>query len=344
MAVEQKTSKQEVILKVKDLNMHFPLTAGILFRREVGAVRAVNGVSFKLHRGEVLGLVGESGCGKSTTARAILQLYRPTSGSIQYKEKDQWIELAGRRADSMRPLRKNLQMIFQDPYASLNPRMTVGSIIGEPLKIYGLAEGNELRRRVQDLMNEVGLDPRFIKRYPHEFSGGQRQRIGIARALALDPDVIFCDEPVSALDVSIQAQIINLLSRLRKERQLSYVFIAHDLSVVRHISDRVAVMYLGKIVEIAREKDLYEKPHHPYTKALLSAIPVPDPDIEAKRERIILKGDVPSPSVERKGCDFASRCPSVEDKCYTEVPELRRMGTAHYAACHLYPDGAVMQV
>ncbi|MDF1662282.1 MAG: ATP-binding cassette domain-containing protein [Planctomycetota bacterium] len=342
-AVKSKSSS-EVILKVKDLNMHFPVTAGILFRREVGAVRAVNGVSFKLHKGEVLGLVGESGCGKSTTARAILQLYNPTSGSVKYKHGENWTELAGRSAGGMRPLRKNLQMIFQDPYASLNPRMTVGSIIGEPLKIYNLAEGDALRRRVQDLMNEVGLDPRFIKRYPHEFSGGQRQRIGIARALALDPDVIFCDEPVSALDVSIQAQIINLLTRLRRERQLSYVFIAHDLSVVRHISDRVAVMYLGKIVEIAREKDLYENPRHPYTKALLSAIPVPDPDIEAKRERIILTGDVPSPSVERKGCDFASRCPSVEEQCYSEIPELRRMETAHYAACHLYPDGAIMQV
>jgi oligopeptide transport system ATP-binding protein len=343
-ASEKDSKPQEIILKVKDLKMHFPLTEGILFKREVGSVKAVNGIDFELRKGEVLGLVGESGCGKSTTARAILQLYRPTSGSVEYKVDGSWTELVGRDESSMRPLRKNLQMIFQDPYASLNPRMTVGSIIGEPLKIFELDWGEGLRRRVQDLMNEVGLDPRFIKRYPHEFSGGQRQRIGIARALALDPDVIFCDEPVSALDVSIQAQIINLLSRLRKERQLSYVFIAHDLSVVRHISDRVAVMYLGKIVELADENDLYENPKHPYTQALLSAIPVPDPEVEANRQRIILKGDVPSPSVVRKGCDFASRCPQVQDYCYEAIPKLIKLEEGHSAACHLYDESAPMKV
>jgi oligopeptide transport system ATP-binding protein len=343
--VEVKSKQGEVILKVKDLNMHFPLSKGMFFNRQVGAVRAVNGVSFELRQGEVLGLVGESGCGKSTTARAILQLYKPTSGSVKYKTKDDgWKELSGMSFGSMRPLRKYLQMIFQDPYASLNPRMTVGSIIGEPLKIFELASGDALRRKVQDLMTEVGLDPRFIKRYPHEFSGGQKQRIGIARALALDPDVILCDEPVSALDVSIQAQIINLLSRLRKERQLSYLFIAHDLSVVRHISDRVAVMYLGKIVEIANEADLYKSPKHPYTEALLSAIPVPDPEIEASRQRIILKGDVPSPSAVRAGCDFASRCPRVEQQCYDKAPQLRKVGEGHFTSCHLYPDGEKMPV
>lgn len=343
-AAAKQAREQRLIMKVRDLNMHFPIYSGFFVRKQTGAIRAVNGVSFDLEKGEVLGLVGESGCGKSTTARAILQLYKPTSGSIQVRKGDGWREISGLSEGDMRPLRRKLQMIFQDPYASLNPRMTVGNIIGEPLEIYGLASGRELQQRVQDLMREVGLDPRFIKRYPHEFSGGQRQRIGIARALALDPDIILCDEPVSALDVSIQAQIINLLGRLRRERGLSYVFIAHDLSVVRHISDRVAVMYLGKIVEMASEQELYNSPKHPYTKALLSAIPIPDPDIEAKRERVLLKGDVPSPADERQGCDFASRCPSVEDRCHKEVPALRTVAPGHHTACHLFPEGVLYQV
>jgi len=334
----------EEILRVRDLEMHFPITEGILFKRQVGAVRAVNGVSFSLKRGEVLGLVGESGCGKSTTARTILQLLRATRGSVQFQSKGKWLELTGMSEGKLRPLRRDLQMIFQDPYASLNPRMTVGEIIGEPLEVHGLAAGDQKRRRVQALMQEAGLDPRFIRRYPHEFSGGQRQRIGIARALALDPDVIVCDEPVSALDVSIQAQIINLLARLRRERNLSYVFIAHDLSVVRHISDRVAVMYLGRIVELAGKHELYAEPKHPYTQALLSAIPIPDPKVEAKRKRIPLEGDVPSPSDKRRGCDFASRCPKVEERCWDEVPTLRAVAEGHTVACHLYPAGAVQEV
>jgi oligopeptide transport system ATP-binding protein len=332
---------RETILRVRDLKVHFPITRGLLFRRQVGVVRAVEGVSFELKKGEVLGLVGESGCGKSTTARAILKVYQPTAGSAELKsEKDNsWINLTRLDESRMRPLRKRLQMIFQDPYASLNPRMTVGDIIGEPLTIFGLAQGDDRRHRVQKLMTEVGLEPRFIKRYPHEFSGGQRQRIGIARALALDPEVIFCDEPVSALDVSIQAQIINLLRRLRKERKLSYVFIAHDLSVVRHISDRIAVMYLGRIVELASRDQLFANPQHPYTRALLSAIPVPDPRAESQRERIVLSGDVPSPSADRIGCDFASRCPDVEARCHLEIPKLSSMNPGHFAACLKLPQG-----
>jgi oligopeptide transport system ATP-binding protein len=326
-------------MRIRDLKVHFPIAGA----REV--VRAVEGVSFALRRGEVLGLVGESGCGKSTTARAVLQLVRPTSGQVELFDKGVKLELTTLGPRRLQPLRRRLQMIFQDPYASLNPRMTVGNIIGEPLTIFGLASGTELRRRVQGLMEEVGLDPRFVKRYPHEFSGGQRQRIGIARALALDPEIIFCDEPVSALDVSIQAQVINLLARLRRERGLSYVFIAHDLSVVRHISDRVAVMYLGRIVEVAPEVEIYERPQHPYTRALLSAIPIPDPAVEAKRRRILLEGDVPSPSMERRGCDFASRCPDVEDRCRREAPSLKQVGAeGHYVSCHLYPIGAPYEV
>ena len=320
----------EVLLDVKDLVMHFPLTQGIIFQRKVGAVRAVDGISFQIKRGETLGLVGESGCGKSTTGRAILQLYRPTAGNVIFEGQD----LTKLRGEQMRRMRRQVQMIFQDPYASLNPRMTVGSIIGEPLEIHSLAKGREKTARVQELLSVVGLNPYFANRYPHEFSGGQRQRIGIARALAVNPSFIVCDEPISALDVSIQAQIINLLEELQNEFGLTYLFIAHDLSVVRHISDRIAVMYLGKIVELAHHLELYRNPLHPYTKALLSAVPIPDPVIERKRERIILTGDVPSPVNPPPGCRFHTRCPLADTICREQEPEFREVTPGHWAACH----------
>jgi oligopeptide transport system ATP-binding protein len=310
--------------------MHFPLTHGILFQRKVGAVRAVDGVSFDIHRGETLGLVGESGCGKSTTGRALLQLHKPTSGSVRFEGQD----LVTLGAEEMRRMRRHVQMIFQDPYASLNPRMTVGSIVGEPLAIHRLASGKEKQDRIEQLLTVVGLNPYFANRYPHEFSGGQRQRIGIARALAVNPAFIVCDEPISALDVSIQAQIINLLEELQTEFGLTYLFIAHDLSVVRHISNRVAVMYLGKIVELADRTELYVAPKHPYTKALLSAVPIPDPVIERKRERIILTGDVPSPVNPPSGCRFHTRCPLADTICREKDPEWREVTPGHWAACH----------
>ncbi len=318
------------LLEVRDLVMHFPLTQGIIFQRKVGAVRAVDGVSFTIRRGETLGLVGESGCGKSTTGRAILQLYRPTSGAVEFEG----VELTKLKGESLRKMRRKMQMIFQDPYASLNPRMTVGSIIGEPLDIHGLAKGKEKQQRVEELLRVVGLNPYFANRYPHEFSGGQRQRIGIARALAVNPSFIVCDEPISALDVSIQAQVINLLEELQDEFGLTYLFIAHDLSVVRHISDRVAVMYLGKIVELADHLELYEDPRHPYTKALLSAVPIPDPTIERRRERIILTGDVPSPVNPPPACRFHTRCPLADTICREQEPEFREVKPGHWAACH----------
>ena len=320
----------DTLLDVRDLVMHFPLTQGIIFQRKVGAVRAVDGLSFSIQRGETLGLVGESGCGKSTTGRAILQLYQPTSGSVVFEGQ----ELTRLKGEQMRRMRRKLQMIFQDPYASLNPRMTVGSIIGEPLEIHGLAKGKAKQQRVEELLRVVGLNPYFANRYPHEFSGGQRQRIGIARALAVNPAFIVCDEPISALDVSIQAQIINLLEELQDEFGLTYLFIAHDLSVVRHISDRIAVMYLGKIVELADRKDLYENPGHPYTKALLSAVPIPDPVVERKRERIILTGDVPSPVNPPPACRFHTRCPLADTICREVAPEWREIRPGHWAACH----------
>jgi oligopeptide transport system ATP-binding protein len=310
--------------------MHFPLTHGIFFQRKVGAVRAVDGVSFDIHRGETLGLVGESGCGKSTTGRALLQLHKPTSGSVRFEGQD----LVTLGAEEMRRMRRHVQMIFQDPYASLNPRMTVGSIVGEPLAIHRLASGKEKQDRIEQLLTVVGLNPYFANRYPHEFSGGQRQRIGIARALAVNPAFIVCDEPISALDVSIQAQIINLLEELQTEFGLTYLFIAHDLSVVRHISNRVAVMYLGKIVELADRTELYVAPKHPYTKALLSAVPIPDPVIERKRERIILTGDVPSPVNPPSGCRFHTRCPLADTICREKDPEWREVTPGHWAACH----------
>ncbi len=323
----------EVLLEVNDLVMHFPLTQGIIIQRKVGAVQAVDGVSFKVHKGETLGLVGESGCGKSTTGRAILQLYKPTSGEVKFGGRD----LTKLDGNAMRKMRRHLQMIFQDPYASLNPRMTVGSIIAEPMQIHDLVPRDQRNRRVQELLETVGLNPYFANRYPHEFSGGQRQRIGVARALAASPDFIVCDEPVSALDVSIQAQVINLLEDLQAQFGLTYLFIAHDLSVVRHISDRIAVMYLGKIVELAANNDLYDNPLHPYTKALLSAVPIPDPKIEKKRERLILTGDVPSPINPPSGCHFHTRCPYVMPVCKEIEPLFADQGSGHFVACHLYP-------
>ncbi len=323
-------SINEILLEVKGLKMHFPLTQGIIIQRQVGAVKAVDGLNFFIRRGETLGLVGESGCGKSTTGRAILQLYRPTAGQVLFEGQD-LCKMAGER---LRQMRRRMQMIFQDPYASLNPRMTVGNIIGEPMEIHNLAKGKEKQEKVQELLRVVGLNPYFSNRYPHEFSGGQRQRIGVARALAVQPEFIVCDEPISALDVSIQAQIINLLEELQAEFHLTYLFIAHDLSVVRHLSDRVAVMYLGKIVEIATRDDLYRTPLHPYIKALLSAVPIPDPTVEARRERIILVGDVPSPVNPPSGCNFHTRCPIAIPLCSEQEPAFVDKGVDHWAACH----------
>src|SRR2546423_1633639 len=310
------------LLDVKALKMHFPLTQGIIFQRQVGAVRAVDGIDFFVEKGETLGLVGESGCGKSTTGRAILQLYKPTAGEVVFDGKD----LTKLDGGNMRRMRRHLQMIFQDPYASLNPRMTVGNIISEPMQIHHLVPKGQRNQRVQNLLQPAGLNPYFANRYPHEFSGGQRQRIGIARALAANPDFIVCDEPVSALDVSIQAQIVNLLEELQTDFELTYLFIAHDLAVVRHISDRIAVMYLGSIVEVAPAEDLYDNPLHPYTISLLSAVPIPDPAVERQRTTILLKGDLPSPANPPAGCRFHTRCPYVqESRCRDEVPVLRKI-------------------
>ncbi|MFF2507355.1 ABC transporter ATP-binding protein [Streptomyces sp. NPDC058067] len=309
----------EPILEVSGLVKHYPLTQGILFKKQVGAVKAVDGVDFALGQGETLGIVGESGCGKSTVAKMLVNLERPTAGQIKYKGEDV-TKLSGR---ALKAVRRNIQMVFQDPYTSLNPRMTVGDIIGEPYEIHPeVAPKGDRRRRVQDLLDVVGLNPEYINRYPHQFSGGQRQRIGIARGLALRPEIIVADEPVSALDVSVQAQVVNLLDSLQNEFDLSYVFIAHDLSIVRHISDRVGVMYLGRIVEIGTDEEIYEHPTHPYTQALLSAVPVPDPEAREHRERIILSGDVPSPANIPSGCRFRTRCWKAQERCALEVPEL----------------------
>jgi oligopeptide transport system ATP-binding protein len=321
------------ILQVKDLRMWFPINRGVL-QRHVGDVKAVDGISFDIFKGETLGLVGESGCGKSTTGRAILQLYRPTGGTVVFEGRD----LTTLKGDQLRAMRREMQMIFQDPYASLNPRMTVGNIVGEPLEVHGIGTKAERLDRVRELLAVVGLNPYFINRYPHEFSGGQRQRIGVARALAVNPSFIVCDEPISALDVSIQAQVINLLEDLQDQFGLTYLFIAHDLSVVRHISDRIAVMYLGKIMELADRDTLYENPMHPYTQALLSAVPIPDPVIEEKRQRIILEGDVPSPANPPKGCNFSTRCPKVMDVCREQEPAFRDYSGGHFVACWLYPQ------
>ncbi|MDI6856795.1 MAG: dipeptide ABC transporter ATP-binding protein [Dehalococcoidia bacterium] len=327
---ERQLGGDNVLISVTDLKMYFPVTSGIIFQRKIADVKAVDGISFFIRKGETLGLVGESGCGKSTTGRAILQLYRPTSGEVLFGGRD----LTKVKGGELRGFRRRMQMIFQDPYASLNPRMSVGSIIGEPLVIHNLFKGKQRRERVQELMQIVGLNPYYASRYPHEFSGGQRQRIGVARALAVEPDFIVCDEPVSALDVSIQAQIINLLEDLQERFDLTYLFIAHDLSVVRHISDRVAVMYLGKLMELSDRVELYENPLHPYTKALLSAVPIPDPVVEAKRERIILSGDVPSPLFPPSGCVFHTRCPLVTTECREHVPVWRELSRDHWVACH----------
>jgi len=321
----------EVLLEVRDLVKHFPVGGGF-FKRAEGTVRAVDGVSFTLRRGETLGLVGESGCGKTTTGRCILQLERPTSGQIVFEGTD----LATHSPQQLRGLRRHMQVIFQDPYSSLNPRMTIGQILAEPLKVHRLASGKAAReKRIQELLKQVGLLPQHAQRYPHQLSGGQRQRVGIARALAMEPSLIICDEPVSALDVSIQAQIINLLEELQGRLGLTYLFIAHDLSVVRHISDRVVVMYLGKVVEVADRQTLYEAPLHPYTRALLSAVPIPDPKLEATRERTVLRGEIPSSLTPPGGCVFHTRCPKAEARCSAEIPRLREIQPGHWGACHL---------
>lgn len=321
---------RETILRVENLKKHFPIKRGI-FRREVGAVKAVDGVNFDIFRGDTFGLVGESGCGKSTTGRVILRLYEATDGKIIFEGK----EITEISQKEMRKLRPRMQMIFQDPHASLNPRMTVGSIVGEPLSEHSNMKGNERRERVEELLELVGLDPAFSNRYPHEFSGGQRQRIGIARALALNPDFIICDEPIAALDVSIQAQVVNLLEELQDKLGLTYLFISHDLSMIRHIADRLAVMYLGKIVELTDQESLYREPLHPYTQALLSAVPIADPVLEEKREQIILVGDIPSPANPPTGCRFHTRCPISVEICSQEEPEWRELRPGHMVACHL---------
>jgi oligopeptide transport system ATP-binding protein len=323
-------AKGDPILEVEHLVKHFPIKSGIFFDREVASVKAVDDVSFTLHEGETLGLVGESGCGKSTLCRTAIQLLEPTSGSVKYRGK----ELVGLSRRNLRPVRREIQMIFQDPYASLNPRKRVGQIIGDPLQLHGLASGTQLRREVQQLMDRVGLQAEHYNRYPHEFSGGQRQRIGIARALALRPKLIIADEPVSALDVSIQAQIINLLEDLQDEFGLSYIFVAHDLGVVRHVSDRIAVMYLGKVVERSPAPVLYERPIHPYSVALLSAVPIPDPKANAARTPIVLEGDVPSPVDPPSACRFHTRCPWATDVCSQDEPPLADYGSGQAAACH----------
>ena len=326
------SQNDDILLEVKDLKMHFPVSSGMLFQRTVSYVKAVDGVSFTVKRGETLGLVGESGCGKTTTGRCILQLYKPTAGHVIFEGQD----LTSLKTKQMRAMRREMQVIFQDPYSSLNPRMTAGNIIGEPLIVHGLTKGKaEYREKVAALLQNVGLNPYMADRFPHEFSGGQRQRIGVARALSVSPKFIVADEPVSALDVSIQAQIINLLEDLQERFNLTYLFIAHDLSVVRHISDRVGVMYLGHMVEMADRNEIYRNPIHPYTKALLSAVPIPDPVLDAERERVLLSGEVPSPLNPPSGCVFHPRCPVANDTCPKFLPELREVEPDHGAACLL---------
>ena len=337
MSLPMKLSSSRSLLAVRGLKVHFPIEEGIVFKRKVGAVRAVDGVDLEIQKGQTLGLVGESGCGKSTTARAIAQLIPPNEGEVVMDG----VDLTKASTRELLAARMNIQMVFQDPYASLNPRMTAGDIIAEPLRVFINRKlltmtKTELRDQVDSLMERVGLSPSFRNRYPHEFSGGQRQRIGVARALALHPKIILADEPVSALDVSIQSQILNLLMDLQDEFDLTYLFIAHDLAVIRHISDKVAVMYLGRIVEVANSDELYARPLHPYTEALLSAVPIPDPQVEAQRKRIILSGDVPSPDVERRGCYFYDRCPKRMDVCKTSIPQLTEVAPNHQVACYLH--------
>ncbi len=330
----------ETILSVDNLVKHYPVTRGVVFKKTIGHVRAVDGVSLDLKAGETLGIVGESGCGKSTLARVLMNLEKPTSGSVSYRGEN----VSGLKGASLRRMRRQIQLVMQDPYTSLDPRMTVGDLIGEPFEIHAeVAPKGDRRRKVQELLEVVGLSPEHINRYPHQFSGGQRQRIGIARALALRPEIIVCDEPVSALDVSIQAQVMNLLDRLQKEFGLAYVFIAHDLSVVRHLSDRVAVMYLGSIVEIGTEDQIYERPTHPYTQALLSAVPVPDPTVRQRKQIIRLTGDVPSPANPPSGCRFRTRCWKAQEKCAQEAPPLiERPGTDHPSACHFAEERTIL--
>jgi oligopeptide transport system ATP-binding protein len=319
------------LLEVRDLKMHFPLTQGILFQRVVGYVRAVDGVTFSIERGQTMGLVGESGSGKTTIGRTLVRLYRPTGVLMLFGYQD----LASLAGEDLRQLRRRVQMIFQDPFASLNPRYTIGSLISEPMHIYHVASRDEIRERTAELLKVVGLRPEYIDRYPHEFSGGQRQRIAVARALSINPEFVIADEPVSALDVSIRAQVLNLLQRLQRQFNLTYLFVSHDLSVVRHVADRIAVMYLGKIVELADRDELYQAPRHPYTKALLSAIPIPDPRVEKRRQRIILSGDLPSPINIPRGCRFHTRCPMAQEVCREVEPTFeRKEGREHYAACH----------
>jgi oligopeptide/dipeptide ABC transporter ATP-binding protein len=335
-------SRQEggPILEVRDLVKHYPITQGIVFKRTIGQVRAVDGVSLDLYRGETLGVVGESGCGKSTLGRVLMNLERPTAGTARYKGRD----IYALDAAENRRLRRDIQLVMQDPYSSLNPRMTVGDIVGEPFEIHkDVVPKGDRRHRVQELLDVVGLNPEHINRYPHQFSGGQRQRIGIARALALRPEVIICDEPVSALDVSIQAQVMNLLEQLQHDFGLSYLFIAHDLSVVRHICDRVAVMYLGTIVEMGTEAQIYQHPTHPYTQALLSAVPVPDPTLRNRREVIRLTGDVPSPANPPSGCRFRTRCWKAQEVCAQEVPELTVRAAGHVSACHFAEERTIVE-
>jgi oligopeptide/dipeptide ABC transporter ATP-binding protein len=325
------TLVSQTLLDVRDLKMYFPLTKGLVFQRTAGYVRAVDGISFTIERGQTLGLVGESGSGKTTLARTLVRLYKPTSGQIWFDNSD----LAMLQGEQLRKIRQRVQMVFQDPFASLNPRFTIGSLISEPMHIYRIAPRGEIRERTVELLKAVGLRPDYINRYPHEFSGGQRQRIAVARALSLNPEFIIADEPVSALDVSVRAQMLNLLQRLQREFNLTYLFVSHDLSVVRHMANRIAVMYMGKIVELADREELYKAPRHPYTRALLSAIPIPDPQIERQRQRIILTGDLPSPINIPKGCRFHTRCPMAQEICRAVEPAFeRKEGREHYAACH----------
>jgi oligopeptide/dipeptide ABC transporter ATP-binding protein len=340
-AAAAKSAGSDALLSVQDLRIHFPIRSGLFVQRQIGAVKAVDGISFSVGAGETLGLVGESGCGKSTTGRGIVRLLSPTDGSIRFAGR----EIAKLKNRHLREIRRDVQIIFQDPYSSLNPRHTIGTIVGAPFRIQGMSDGKKIKKEVQGLLERVGLNPEHYNRYPHEFSGGQRQRIGIARAIALRPKLIVCDEPVSALDVSIQAQVVNLLEDLQNDFELAYIFIAHDLSVVRHISDRVAVRYLGKIMELTDRDTLYTKPMHPYTHALMSAVPVPDPAKESRRERILLVGDLPSPINPPSGCVFHTRCQKYREqlgegdreRCRSEIPILEAKNTGHFVACH-FPE------